>query len=112
MNSDSKIDLKTINNNTNLDSLNTLNNDNLNKILKKEDVILNQRVLQRFFAYFVMDFYSKYFKLIKPSEEENNIIPEDSENIYYKSNLSKNKQSSNNNSAKKKLGNSLIKYKS
>ena len=106
MNSDSKIDLKTINNNTNLDSLNTLNNDNLNKILKKEDVILNQRVLQRFFAYFVMDFYSKYFKLIKPSEEENNIIPEDSENIYYKSNLSKNKQSSNNNSAKKKLGNS------
>ena len=106
MNSDSKIDLKTINNNTNLDSLNTLNNEGLNKILKKEDVILNQRVLQRFFAYFVMDFYSKYFKLIKPSEEENNIIPEDSENIYYKSNLSKNKQSSNNNSAKKKLGNS------
>ena len=106
MNSDSKIDLKTINNNTNLDSLNTLNNEGLNKILKKEDVILNQRVLQRFFAYFVMDFYSKYFKLIKPSEEENNIIPEDSENIYYKSNLSKNKQSSNNNNAKKKLGNS------
>ena len=106
MNSDSKIDLKTINNNTNLDSLNTLNNEGLNKILKKVDVILNQRVLQRFFAYFVMDFYSKYFKLIKPSEEENNIIPEDSENIYYKSNLSKNKQSSNNNSAKKKLGNS------
>ena len=106
MNSDSKIDLKTINNNTNLDSLNTLNNEGLNKILKKEDVILNQRVLQRFFAYFVMDFYSKYFKLIKPSEEENNMIPEDSENIYYKSNLSKNKQSSNNNSAKKKLPNS------
>ena len=106
MNSDSKIDLKTINNNINLDSLNTLNNEGLNKILKKEDVILNQRVLQRFFAYFVMDFYSKYFKLIKPSEEENNMIPEDSENIYYKSNLSKNKQSSNNNSAKKKLGNS------
>ena len=106
MNSDSKIDLKTLNNNTNLDSLNTLNNEGLNKILKKEDVILNQRVLQRFFAYFVMDFYSKYFKLIKPSEEGNNIIPEDSENIYYKSNLSKNKQSSNNNSAKKKLGNS------
>ena len=106
MNSDSKIDLKTINNNTNLDSLNTLNNEGLNKILKKEDVILNQRVLQRFFAYFVMDFYSKYFKLIKPSEEENNMIPEDSDNIYYKSNLSKNKQSSNNNSAKKKLGNS------
>ena len=103
MNSDSKIDLKTINNNINLD---TLNNENLNKIIKKEDVILNQRVLQRFFAYFVMEFYSKYFKLIKPSEEENNIIPEDSENIYYKSNLSKNKQSSNNNSAKKKLSNS------
>ena len=53
-----------------------------------------------------MDFYSKYFKLIKPSEEENNIIPEDTENIYYKSNLSKNKQPLNNNSAKKKLSNS------
>ena len=106
MNSDSKVDLKMINNNIHLDSLNTLNNDNLNQILKKEDVILNQRVLQRFFAYFVMDFYSKYFKLIKPSEEENNIIPEDSENIYYKSNLSKDKQSSNKNIAKKKLLNS------
>ena len=64
MNSDSKIDLKTINNNINLDSLNTLNNEGLNKILKKEDVILNQRVIQRYIAYFVMEFYIKYLKLI------------------------------------------------
>ena len=105
MNNDSKNDIKTINNNMNFDALNSLNNEYLNQPLKKEDVILNQRVLQRFFAYFVMDFYSKYFKLIKPTEEEKNNYPEDlenTENIYYKSNISKNKQSSNNNSAKKK----------
>ena len=70
LNSDTKIDLKIINNNINLDSLNTLNNDNLNHFIKKEDVILNQRVLQRFFAYLVMEFYSEYFKLINPSEKK------------------------------------------
>jgi hypothetical protein len=110
MNSDSKIDLKTINTNINLDAFNTLNSENLNQITKKDDVILNQRVLTRFFAYFVMDFYSKYFKLIKPSEDENNNnnkdnnnYPEDSENIYYnKSNLAKNKQSLTSSATKKK----------
>ena len=103
MNSDSKMELKTINTNINLDAFNTLNNENLNQITKKDDVILNQRVLTRFFAYFVMDFYSKYFKLIKPSEDENNNNPEDTENIYYnKSNLAKNKQSLTSSATKKK----------
>ena len=84
MNSDSKLDSKN-NMITTLskEPFNTLNNEILNQNLNKDNIILNQRVLQRFFAYFVMDFFKKYFKLIKPNELEkiNNI--EDAENIYY-----------------------------
>ena len=76
--------------NTNLATFNTLNNEKTTPILKKEDVTLNQRVLQRFFAYFVLDFYSKYFKLIKPTENENMYNQEEEENIYIKSNQLKN----------------------
>jgi len=90
LNSDSKIDTKTMNVNTNLATFNTLNNEKTTPILKKEDVTLNQRVLQRFFAYFVLDFYSKYFKLIKPTENENMYNQEEEENIYIKSNQLKN----------------------
>ena len=90
LNSDSKIDTKTMNVNTNLATFNTLNNEKTMPILKKEDVTLNQRVLQRFFAYFVLDFYSKYFKLIKPTENENMYNQEEEENIYIKSNQLKN----------------------
>ena len=90
LNSDSKIDTKTMNVNTNLATFNTLNNEKTTPILKKEDVTLNQRVLQRFFAYFVLDFYSKYFKLIKPTENENMYNQEEEENIYVKSNQLKN----------------------
>ena len=32
-------------------------------IPKKENIILNQRLIQRFYAYSVLDFYSKYFKI-------------------------------------------------
>ena len=90
LNSDSKIDTKTMNVNTNLATFNTLNNEKTTPILKKEDVTLNQRVLQRFFAYFVLDFYSKYFKLIKPTENENMYNQEEDENIYIKPNQLKN----------------------
>ena len=84
MNSDSKLDSK--NGNPNLVTFNTLNNENfVPRVLNKDDVILNQRIIQRFFAYFVMDFYSKYFKLIRPIDLNNDYYPEDSENIYYKS---------------------------
>ena len=89
LNSDSKIETKTMNVNTNLATFNTLNNEKTTPILKKEDVTLNQRVLQRFFAYFVLDFYSKYFKLIKPTENEN-MYNQEEENIYIKSNQLKN----------------------
>ena len=34
-----------------------------NAIPKKENIILNQRLIQRFYAYSVLDFYSKYFKI-------------------------------------------------
>ena len=38
-------------------------NKNLKKLLfKKEDIILNQRILERFFAYSIMEVYSKFFK--------------------------------------------------
>ena len=84
MNSDSKLETK---NNfiTTLgkEPFNTLNNEILNQNLNKENIILNQRVLQRFFAYFVMDFFKKYFKLIKPSDLEKINESEDAENIYY-----------------------------
>ena len=79
MNSDSKIDLRTIN--PNMAVTHTLNNEK-RELFNKDNIILNQRVLQRFFAYFVLDFYSKYFKMIKPSEENNDILEENSENIY------------------------------
>ena len=93
MNSDSKLETKTINTNINKEDLNTLNNELLNIITNKDNIILNQRVLQRFFAYFVLDFYSKYFKLIRPNKFENEFFAENPENIYYQSNQNKNKYS-------------------
>ena len=47
-------------------------------IPKKENIILNQRLIQRFYAYSVLDYYSKYFKVNinnqdKDFDEENNI---------------------------------------
>ena len=49
-----------------------------NAIPKKENIILNQRLIQRFYAYSVLDFYSKYFKInVDPQstdyDEESNI---------------------------------------
>ena len=49
-----------------------------NPIPKKENIILNQRLIQRFYAYSVLDYYSKYFKVNinkedKDFDEENNI---------------------------------------
>ena len=38
-------------------------NNAIPKIPKKENIILNQRLIQRFYAYSVLDFYSKYFKI-------------------------------------------------
>ena len=54
------------------------NNPTSNPIPKKENIILNQRLIQRFYAYSVLDFYSKHFKVIIDNsnteyDEENNI---------------------------------------
>ena len=54
-------------------------NNGVNPVIpRKENIILNQRLIQRFFAYSVLDFYSKYFKInLDPQsteyDEENNI---------------------------------------
>ena len=49
-----------------------------NTLPRKENIILNQRLIQRFYAYSVLDFYSKYFKIHLDAQsteldEENNI---------------------------------------
>ena len=59
---------------------------NLNRnihIPKKENIILNQRLIQRFYAYSILDFYTKYFKVnINNSKENENEL--DKSNIYIK----------------------------
>ena len=59
-------------------STNLSKNNNNNLIPRKENVILNQRLITRFYAYSVLDFYSKYFKINLDAQstdydEENNI---------------------------------------
>ena len=104
MNSESKINY--INTNANLVTR-TLNSES-STIFNKDDIILNQRVLQRFFAYFVLDFYSKYFKTVKISEDNKDDISLESENIYKQNNKQGNspKKSNNKKNSKKNKGNS------
>ena len=103
MNSESKINY--INTNANLVTR-TLNSES-STIFNKDDIILNQRVLQRFFAYFVLDFYSKYFKTVKISEDNKDDISLESENIYKQNNKQGNspKKSNNKKNSKKNKGN-------
>ena len=77
----------------------TKNNISTNSIPKKENIILNQRLIQRFYAYSVLDFYSKYFKIhfdpqTEDYDEENNIYLNkdnlDNNNILDKGKLGKN----------------------
>ena len=51
-----------------------------NPIPKKENIILNQRLIQRFYAYSVLDYYSKYFKVNINNKEDNDFDEEN--NIY------------------------------
>ena len=58
-------------------------NKNLKKLLfKKEDIILNQRILERFFAYSIMELYSKFFK---NTHLENGKNPENNKEFIIKS---------------------------
>ena len=98
---------------TNIVPSHSLNNELLIPF-NKDNIILNQRVLQRFFAYFVFDFYSKYFKIINITEDENNFENNVSENIYYQSNKLKNSGKKINKNSKKYKGHNeeLVKKKS
>ena len=70
-NKEGEIKLELKKNPTNMAKFNTV-------IPKKENIILNHRLVQRFYAYSVLDYYSKYFKINrnnddKEIDEENNI---------------------------------------
>ena len=73
--SDSRFDLKRSPSNNN--KLNLFNNNQNNQIPKIENIILNQRIIQRFYSYSILDYYSKYFKVntnnINDLDEESNI---------------------------------------
>ena len=98
----------------NYNNLNTnfINNNNLSFIsYQRNDVILNKRYIQRFFAYSIYDFYSKHFKI----KEKELLLSENSElksisNIEINNSNSKNikiKQQYNNNN---KILESLLPY--
>ena len=73
-------------------------------IPKKENIILNHRLIQRFYAYSILNFYSKYFKI--NIDDPNKIDDESNEdNIYNKKynsidNTSSSKSKNRNNSVK------------
>ena len=69
--SESKFDLKKSPSN----KINLLNNNQNNQIPKLENIILNKRIIQRFYSYSILDYYSKYFKvnINNDLDEENNI---------------------------------------
>ena len=73
--SDSRFDLKRSPSNGN--KFNLFNNNQNNQIPKIENIILNQRIIQRFYSYSILDYYSKYFKVninnVNDLDEENNI---------------------------------------
>ena len=52
-------------------NLNIKNSNSIFSNIDKENIILNQRILQRFFAYSILDFYTKHFKVINLEEGEN-----------------------------------------
>ena len=74
INNESKSKIKRNNSNLNSNNISILS-------LDKENIILDRRILQRFFAYSILDFYSKYFKVINLDDELNTETYDD-ENIY------------------------------
>ena len=103
INNDSKNLMKRSNSNLfgkNMSRINTINTNKNIIMIDKDNIILDQRVLQRFFAYSILDFYSKYFKIINYDDEDNESY--DIHNIYNNNkNESSNKSKSKNNSKKK-----------
>ena len=71
---------------SNLFGKNTISYSNtIPTIINKDNIILDQRILQRFFAYSILDFYSKYFRLINLDNDVNNEV-DDIHNIYNNNN--------------------------
>ena len=54
-------------------------------IPKKENIILNQRLIQRFYSYSILDFYTKYFKVNINTQDKDY---DEEKNIYLKNNNS------------------------
>ena len=77
-----------------------------------DDIILNQRVVERFFAYSISELYSKNFLMLDP-ENEGNYTAFNKDNIYLNKNLNKKDSFKNiiNNKLKNKKGNSTKKNK-
>ena len=98
--SDLRLDLKRSPSNNN--KFNLFNNNQNNQIPKIENIILNQRIIQRFYSYSILDYYSKYFKVninnVNDSDEENNIYS-NKNNYRYNSakHINKNNNRTNNN---------------
>ena len=95
-NNETKNSIKRSNSNLYSKSNTLINSLNDSLIIDKDNIILDQRILQRFFAYSILDFYSKYFKIIN-LDDDNNCDSYDIYNIY-----NRNKNDDENNRLKKK----------
>ena len=109
---DSKKDLKR--SHSNLCIKNSISNniskisDNNFAVLDKENIILDKRILQRFFAYSILDFYSKYFKQNNSADDNdngNNNVLDYHINNYFDNNKDDNNKDNDNKSLKKKDNN-------
>ena len=103
-NSDYKHIMKRNNSNlfgNNISRINSLNTFNNAIILDKNNIVLDQRVLQRFFAYSILDFYSKYFKIIN-YDDDTNYETIDIHNIYNKNDNNNNNKKESSNKSKSK----------
>ena len=106
--------------------INNNNNNNMNNLEKKksyqkiinfencipDDIILDKRVIQRFFAYSISDLYKKHFGKIDLNNNDIFYKISNKDNIYLNKNNKQNKDNeSNNNKSKSKRGNSSKKNK-
>ena len=79
-----------------------------------DDIILDHRIIQRFFAYSISELFSKHFTFLDP-DDDNNYIAANKDNIYLNRNPNNKFNSNMNNiksAPKSARGNSMKKYKS
>ena len=70
---------------------------------KKENIVLNQRLIQRFYAYSILDFYTKFFKISVDNGQDKDFDEEN--NIYLNSKYINNNNDQDNNSKNKTSNN-------